>query len=54
MKVEQSGKPKRKLPERGDALSVPLPFDAAIKAALETKPPPVKPKRKKKAKSRGG
>jgi hypothetical protein len=37
---EASGKPKRKLPERGDALSVPLPFDAAIRAALETKPPP--------------
>ena len=39
MTDEQSGKPKRKLPERADALSVPLPFDAAIKAALETKPP---------------
>jgi hypothetical protein len=46
---EPSGKPKRKLPERADALNVPLPFDAAIKAALETGPPPTdKPKKKRK------
>lgn len=56
MTVENSGKPKRKLPEREDALSVPLDFDAAIKAALETRPPPYlktkeRPKRKKRASS---
>jgi hypothetical protein len=39
---EKSGKPPRKLPERGDAIKVPVPFDDAIKAALETKPPPKK------------
>jgi hypothetical protein len=37
---ETDGKPTRKLPERADALNVPLPFAAAIKAALETRPPP--------------
>jgi hypothetical protein len=41
---ETSGKKPRKPPERADALSVPLPFDAAIKAALETEPPPEKKK----------
>jgi hypothetical protein len=46
--VAPSGKPPRKLPERADALNVPLPFDDAIKAALETKPPPEIPKRRKK------
>jgi hypothetical protein len=48
---DPSGKPPRKLPERADALNVPLPFDDAIKAALETKPPPTKPKRKRKTSS---
>jgi hypothetical protein len=50
--TEQSGKPQRKPPQRGDALNVPLPFEAAIKAALETKPPPVKAKKKKPRKGR--
>ena len=45
MTDEPSGKKPRKPPERGDALSVPIPFDAAIKAALETKPPPETKKR---------
>jgi hypothetical protein len=38
----ESGKPsenERKLPERGDALNIDLPFDEAIKAALAVKPP---------------
>jgi hypothetical protein len=48
---EKSGEPPRKLPERGDALNVPLPFDAAVKAALETEPPPAKPKKKRKPKT---
>jgi hypothetical protein len=45
---EQSGKPTRKLPERRDALVVPLPFEDAIKAAVETRPPPKAPTAKKK------
>jgi hypothetical protein len=49
---EKSGEQPRKLPERGDALNVPLPFDAAIKAALETKPPPLKNESKTKKKRR--
>ena len=48
MKDEPNGKPPRKLPERADSLNVPLPFDAALRAALETKPPPEKPARKRK------
>ena len=39
----------------GDKLSIPLPFDEALKAATETKPPAREPKkapRKKPAKSR--
>lgn len=48
MTDEPSGKKPRKPPERGDALVVPLPFDAAIKAALETKPPPESHKRPRK------
>jgi hypothetical protein len=47
---EKSGKQPRKLPERADALSVPLPFDDAIKAALETKPPAATTKKQKKRK----
>ena len=41
--TEQAGKPnekQRKLPERADALKLDLPFATAIKAALNTKPPP--------------
>jgi hypothetical protein len=45
---EPSGKKPRKPPERGDALVVPLPFDAAIKAALETRPPPESPRKPRK------
>ena len=44
--------PKRKLPERGDRLNVPLPFEDAVKAALETKPPPKKPAEPKGRKNR--
>jgi hypothetical protein len=47
---EPSGKQPKKLPERDDALHVPVPFDAAVKAALETKPPPrenPKPRKKR-------
>jgi hypothetical protein len=44
---EPRGKKPRRPPERADALSVPLPFDAAIKAALETRPPPDKGRPKK-------
>lgn len=45
MKGESEKRPKR--PERNGALKVDLPFEEAIKAALETKPPP-KGKRKRK------
>lgn len=41
--TEQAGKSNRKLPERADALRVPLDFQDAIRGALETKPPPSKP-----------
>jgi hypothetical protein len=52
VKDEQNGKRTRPPPQRADALNVPLPFDAAIKAALETKPPPPKQtKRTKRASS---
>jgi hypothetical protein len=44
---ETTGKLPRKLPERGDALNVPLPFDTAVKAALETRPPPNEPKKRR-------
>jgi hypothetical protein len=37
---EPNGKQQRKLPERADSLNVPLPFDVAVRAALETRPPP--------------
>jgi hypothetical protein len=47
MTAVPSGKPPRKLPVRADALNLPVPFDAAIKAALETKPPPEQPKKRK-------
>lgn len=42
MTDEPSGKRKRKPPERADALKLPVGFEAAIKAALETRPPPEK------------
>jgi hypothetical protein len=46
---EASGKKPRKPPEREDALRVPLDFDDAVKAALETRPPPdLKAKKKPK------
>jgi hypothetical protein len=35
------------LPKRADALKVDAPFDAAIKAALETPPPEPAPKKKR-------
>jgi hypothetical protein len=47
---------KRKVPNphgrAGDPVKVPLPFDAALRAALETPPPPedAKPKRRTKRK----
>jgi len=41
-------KQKRPPPERGDALRVDLPFEEAIKAALETKPPPKERRKRKK------
>jgi hypothetical protein len=48
----EDGEPKKKVPERSDALKVDLPFEEAIKAALNTKPPPsAKAKRKPKDKS---
>jgi hypothetical protein len=34
----EPGKPKRKLPERADALRINLPFDQAIEAALKATP----------------
>lgn len=51
--TEPSGKPnekQRKLPERADALRLDLPFEDAIRAALQTKPPSprIKKARKKK------
>jgi hypothetical protein len=49
---EQSGKKPRKPPTRSDALVVPLPFDAAIKAALDTLPPPTNEPKKKRSKPR--
>lgn len=43
----EPGKPKRKLPERADALKIDLPFDEAVKAALEVRPERLpQPKRK--------
>jgi hypothetical protein len=36
----EPGKPSRKLPERGDALKIDLPFDEAVRAALQTRPLP--------------
>lgn len=41
---QEPGKPKKKLPERGDALKIDLPFDEAMKAALEVEPLTTKPK----------
>lgn len=43
MTDEPNGKPTRKLPERDDALNVPLAFEDAIRAALATDPPPARP-----------
>jgi hypothetical protein len=44
-----NGEPERKLPERSDALKVDLPFEEALKVAVNTKPPPhTKAKRKRK------
>jgi hypothetical protein len=51
---EPSGKKPRKPPERDDALRVPLDFDDAVRAALETKPPPEKKKRKGRPKRTSG
>lgn len=45
--TETPGRPNRKLPVRADALKVPVQFEAAIKAVLETKPPPIEPKKKR-------
>jgi len=45
-----SGEPKRKLPERADALRVDLDFEEALRAAVATKPPgQKKPKPKKRS-----
>jgi hypothetical protein len=49
--TETSGKQPRKLPERADALKVPLDLDQALKAALET-PPPTDPKPKRRRRKR--
>lgn len=46
---QEPGEKKRKLPERADALRIDLPFDDAMKAALETPPP-----KKMRKKSSGG
>jgi hypothetical protein len=47
---QEPGKPKRKLPERDDALKIDLPFEEAVKAALEAKAPkqPARVKRRTK------
>jgi hypothetical protein len=47
MTDESNGEKPKKPPERADALNVPLPFEDAIKAALETNPPVVAPKKRK-------
>jgi hypothetical protein len=51
MTDEPSGEKPKKLPERADALNVPLDFEDAIKAALDTKPPPADTPPKKKRKT---
>jgi len=53
---EPSGKKPRKPPEREDALRVPLDFDDAIRAALETRPTPEKktPRSDRRRRSSGG
>jgi hypothetical protein len=45
---QEPGKPKRKLPERADALKIDLPFEDALKAAVEVKPEQHPPKTKQK------
>ena len=40
---QEPGEQKRKLPERADALRIELPFEEAVRAALETKPEPGTP-----------
>ena len=49
----ERGAPKRKLPQREDALKIDLPFDEALKAALEAKPEPKEPARPRKKRKRG-
>jgi len=44
---DDSGKPNRKRPERADALRVDLPFEEAVRAALDTKPPTIPKKQTK-------
>jgi hypothetical protein len=46
---KQKRKP-RKPPERSDALRINLEFDEAVRAALETEPPPPRPSKRKKRK----
>ncbi len=39
-------------PTRNGKLAIPLPFEDAIRAALEVKPPPKPPKKKREAKKK--
>jgi hypothetical protein len=43
----EPGDSKRKLPERADALNIDLPWEEALRAALEVKPPADRPKKVK-------
>jgi hypothetical protein len=43
---------KRRLPEREDALKIDLPFEDAVKTALDTPAPPLKAKAAKKLRKR--
>jgi hypothetical protein len=47
----EPGDSNKKLPERGDALRIDLPFEEAVRAALKTSPQPAIPKTKRKRKA---
>jgi hypothetical protein len=50
--AEQNGKLPKKPPERGDALKIDLPFEKAVRAALETPPENGRKKAQRKTRSR--